>query len=117
MAAAGITGAAAAFQMFTDQWSARVLARQRSTAMVVVSIGDTPCRFGGIQHKPVTLANSGVNAIGPLAAQQLPWKGSGFRSAAGRLLLSRTRSRPFNAPLAQLVEQLTLNQRVRGSKP
>jgi hypothetical protein len=31
--------------------------------------------------------------------------------------LSQTQSSRIQAPLAQLVEQLTLNQRVRGSKP
>jgi hypothetical protein len=40
-----------------------------------------------------------------------------FRPPSEWLLLSQTQSSRMHAPLAQLVEQLTLNQRVRGSKP
>jgi hypothetical protein len=56
-------------------------------------------------------------ARGSLAAQRLPWKVSGISLRDRKPVIVANAVSADQAPLAQLVEQLTLNQRVRGSKP
>jgi hypothetical protein len=90
-----------------------VLARHHSLLTSHRGLGDFWQKPGG--PKPESRGPANTRPLP--ATQALDWQGLGISLCDRMPVIVATRSRPTKAPLAQLVEQLTLNQRVRGSKP
>src|SRR5680860_1261152 len=79
---------------------------------------NVPVSVGAVKSGAAAPASSRVLMVRPTAAGLTPFPTRGFAPIfQGAALLVMLWVAPSNAPLAQLAEQLTLNQWVPGSSP